>query len=102
MSSGSGPPRMPVSSASIAVISLGVSAKSKTSKFSAIRCGLTDFGIAEIAAERRPGLGGDAVRNVEVAEGVVGEERVQLDLVDGRHVWRPEEAIIQARRRAPM
>ena len=48
MYSGSGPPRMPVSSRSIAVTSSGDNAKSKTSKFSAMRCGLTDFGIAEM------------------------------------------------------
>ena len=47
MLSGSGPPRTPVSSASIAATCSGVSSKSKTSKFSAIRAGLTDFGIAE-------------------------------------------------------
>ena len=40
MSSGSGPPRMPVSRASIAASSSAVSSKSKTSKFSAMRAGL--------------------------------------------------------------
>ena len=47
MLSGSGPPRTPVSSASIAVISSLESSKSKTSKFSAMRPGLVDLGIAE-------------------------------------------------------
>jgi hypothetical protein len=47
MVSGSGPPRTPVSSASIAAISSGDSSKSKTSKFSAIRLARTDFGMAE-------------------------------------------------------
>ncbi|WP_323187010.1 hypothetical protein [Streptomyces sp. NBC_00365] len=47
MTSGSGPLRSPVSRASMAATSSGVSAKSKTSKFSAIRCALTDFGIAQ-------------------------------------------------------
>ena len=47
--SGSGPPRTPVSSESIAATSSGVSEKSKTSMFSSIRCGLTDFGIVEIS-----------------------------------------------------
>ena len=46
MLSGSGPPRTPVSSASIAASSSAVSSKSKTSKFSAMRAGVTDFGIA--------------------------------------------------------
>ena len=45
--SGSGPLRTPVSSASILDCSSAVSSKSKTSKFSAIRPGLVDFGIAE-------------------------------------------------------
>ena len=44
--SGSGPPRLPVSSASIAASSSSVSSKSKTSRFSAMRVGLVDFGIA--------------------------------------------------------
>src|SRR5215212_4247440 len=47
MLSGSGPPRTPVSSASIAAICSPESSKSKTSKFSAMRAGLVDFGIAE-------------------------------------------------------
>jgi hypothetical protein len=47
MSSGAGPPRVAVSRASIAATSSGVNAKSKMSKFSSMRCGLTDFGIAE-------------------------------------------------------
>jgi hypothetical protein len=46
-SSGSGPPRTPVSSASIAATSVGSSAKSKTSKLSAMLCAFTDFGIAQ-------------------------------------------------------
>src|SRR6476620_3616921 len=46
MSSGSGPPRTPVSSASIVASSSGSSWKSKTSKFSRIREVVTDFGIA--------------------------------------------------------
>jgi hypothetical protein len=45
IASGSGPPRRPVSSASIAVSSSLVSSKSKTSRFSAMRCGLVDFGM---------------------------------------------------------
>jgi hypothetical protein len=44
MASGSGPPRRPVSSASIAAISSAVSSRSKTSMFSAMRLGLVDFG----------------------------------------------------------
>ncbi len=44
MTSGSGPPRTPVSSASIAESSSAVSSKSNTSKFSAIREGVTDLG----------------------------------------------------------
>src|SRR5215216_3083201 len=47
MSAGSGPPRLPVSSASIAASSPAVSSKLETSKFSAMRCGLVDFGMAE-------------------------------------------------------
>src|SRR5215216_6266791 len=47
MLSGSGPPRTPVSSASIAAICSLASSKPKTSKFSAMRAGLVDFGIAE-------------------------------------------------------
>jgi hypothetical protein len=47
MLSGFGPPRTPVSSASIAAISSAESSKSKMSKFSAMRAGLVDFGIAE-------------------------------------------------------
>lgn len=43
--SGSGPPRTPVSRASIWAISAVVSSKSKTSKFSVIRATLVDFGI---------------------------------------------------------
>ena len=50
--SGSGPPRTPLSSASIAATSSAVSEKSKTSKFSAMRCGLTDFGIAQKPCSR--------------------------------------------------
>jgi hypothetical protein len=37
------------------------------------------------AAERGPRLRDDPVRGVEVAKRLLGEERVQLDLVDGRH-----------------
>ena len=47
MASGSGPPRLPVSSPSMAAISSAVSSKSKTSKFSAMRCGLVDFGMTK-------------------------------------------------------
>ena len=47
MTSGSGPPRTPVSSASMAATSAEVSAKPKTLKFSAIRVGLTDLGMAD-------------------------------------------------------
>ena len=47
MLAGSGPPRMPVSRASMAPTSSSVSWKSKMSMFSAMRCGLTDFGIAQ-------------------------------------------------------
>ena len=44
--SGSGPPRTPVSRASIAASWSAVSSKSKRSKFSTIREGVTDFGMA--------------------------------------------------------
>lgn len=44
--SGFGPPRTPVSRASIAVSYLAASSKSKMSRFSAIREGVTDFGMA--------------------------------------------------------
>lgn len=46
MLSGSGPLRSPVSRPSMAATSSGLSAKSKTSRFSAMRCALTDLGIA--------------------------------------------------------
>jgi hypothetical protein len=45
--SGSGPPRLPVSSPSMATTSLVVSSKSNTSKFSAMRRCLVDFGMTE-------------------------------------------------------
>jgi|GEM_PF-2984822 len=45
--SGLGPPRAPLSSASIAATSSAVSPKSRMSKFSAMRAGRTDFGMAE-------------------------------------------------------
>src|SRR6185437_11914918 len=47
MASGSGPPRLPVSSLSMAATSSVVSSKSNTSKFSAMRWGLVDFGMTE-------------------------------------------------------
>src|SRR6266496_4161731 len=47
MSAGSGPPRRPVSRPSIAASCSPVSRKSKMSKFSAMRCGFVDFGMAE-------------------------------------------------------
>ena len=47
MSVGSGPPRLLVFSASMAVSSSPVRVKSKTSKFSAIRAGLVDLGMTE-------------------------------------------------------
>ena len=54
MASGSGPPRWPVSRASIAASSSAVRSKSKTSKFSAIRAGLVDFGIDRAALLQVP------------------------------------------------
>src|SRR5208283_3208339 len=47
MASGSGPPRLPVSSPSMAATSSVVSSKPSTSKFSAMRRGLVDFGMTE-------------------------------------------------------
>jgi hypothetical protein len=47
IASGSGPPRWFVSRASIAASSSVVSSKSNTSMFSAMRCGLVDFGMTE-------------------------------------------------------
>jgi hypothetical protein len=47
IASGSGPPRWPVSRASIGASSSAVRWKSKTSRFSTIRAGWVDFGITE-------------------------------------------------------
>src|SRR5437016_9122382 len=51
MTSGSGPPRRPVSSSSIAAISSPESSKSNTLTFSAMRVGLVDFGMTERPTE---------------------------------------------------
>jgi hypothetical protein len=124
IASGSGPPRRPVSSASIAAISSGVSSKSKTSMFSAMRLGLVDFGddrapvldppaqhglggrlavrlsdaadhgvvegagvlavaVERDPADRRPGLGEDAVLGAARLDLGLDEVGVHLDLVDG-------------------
>ena len=50
--SGSGPVRRPASSASSASISASLSWKSKTSKFCAMRSGVTDFGITTLPSCR--------------------------------------------------
>lgn len=77
MLSGSGPLCTPVSSASMAASSSAVRSVSKTSKFSAIRAGLNDFGIAERPAAH-------AVLRVELRQ-LRLLEGVQLDLVDRLH-----------------
>ena len=51
--------------------------------------------VAVDAAERRPRLGGDAVRSVELAERLLGEERVQLDLVDRRNDARAADQVLE-------
>ena len=120
------------------------SSKSKTRRFSAIRCGRIDLGIGETpcwtcqrrticagvlpyfpprsrsssarssgrrapahacraaaarAADRRPGLGDDAVRGMRRPHRQLRVVRVELDLVDGRHDPRARQELAEELRR---
>ena len=56
-----------------------------------------DGGIVQHLApgQGRPGLGGDALGSVELAQRVLGQVRVELDLVDRRHDGRPVEQALE-------
>src|SRR5437773_10961305 len=92
IASGSGPPRRPVSRASIELISSVDSSKSNTSMFSAIRLGLVDFGMTErpcCKPQRKHHLGwalavgGGDVSNDRVFEGAaVAPVAVEGDAAD--------------------
>jgi hypothetical protein len=51
--------------------------------------------VAVDAAERRPGLRNDAFGGVEVTKRLLGEKRVQLDLVDGRRDARLADQVLE-------
>jgi hypothetical protein len=94
MASGSGPPRTPVSSASVAASCSAVSSKSKTPKFSAIRDGVTRLRdrltvLLQVPAQhhlrgRLAVCGGDLADHRVLQSRAVGTVAVERYSADGR------------------